>query len=205
MTIEPTLEEEQTLWSEGVDLIGGIDEAGRGSWAGPVVVAVVVLPKTTQKEKYVRDSKLLTPKKRAELYDIIIEACTDYGVGIISHKVIDKVGINEATKMAAADAINMLKMAPDFLLIDAIDLSSHCLLRQKSIIKGDQRVYSISCASIIAKVTRDNLMANLGEEYQKYEFYLHKGYGTKRHQDFLAEYGPCGLHRFSYAPIRKYL
>ncbi|MDD5692961.1 MAG: ribonuclease HII [Patescibacteria group bacterium] len=205
MVIEPTLEEEQRLWSEGLSLIGGIDEAGRGSWAGPVVAAVVVLPKTVKKAKFVRDSKLLSPKKRGELYGTIIEQCSDFGVGIIGHKVIDKVGINEATKMAANDAINMLKTSPEYLLIDAIDLSKHCSINQKSIIKGDQKIYSISCASIIAKVTRDNLMSNLCEEYKKYEFYSHKGYGTKRHQELLAEYGPCNIHRFSYAPIRKYL
>ena len=205
MIVEPTLNEENKLWSEGINLIGGIDEAGRGSWAGPVVAAVVILPKTIKKEKYVRDSKLLTPKKRSELYNYIVEKSCDFGVGIIGHRVIDKVGINEATKMAAIDAISMLKVPPEFLLIDAIDLTKHCCISQKSIIKGDQLIYSISCASIIAKVTRDNLMTNLGDEYQKYEFYSHKGYGTKKHQEFLAEYGPCELHRLSYAPLKKYL
>jgi ribonuclease HII len=205
MKIKPTLDQEKKLWAEGLKYIGGIDEAGRGAWAGPVVAAVVILPKMHVQVDSIKDSKLLTPKKRQELYEIITNKNLDFGVGIISHRIIDKVGIGEATKLAAKEAINMLKNQPDYLLTDALDLTSHFSCQQKSVIKGDQKIYSISCASIIAKVTRDNLMSNLGSDYEHYEFYLHKGYGTKRHQELLARYGPSDLHRFSYKPIKRYL
>ena len=202
--LTPTLLEEKKLWQNGLINVAGLDEAGRGSWAGPVVAAIVILPKTHIKIESVRDSKLLNDKQRRELYLEIIDNAADFGVGIISHRIIDQVGILEATELAGKEAFNMLKIKPDFLLVEALDLRSHIKCEQKAVIKGDQKIYSISCASIIAKVTRDNLMVNLGGEYKKYEFHLHKGYGTKRHQELLSEYGPCDLHRTSYKPIGRY-
>lgn len=199
------MKREKQLWKEGRALIGGIDEAGRGAWAGPVITAVVVLPKNHKQNKEITDSKLLTPEKRARLYEIITEQALDFGVGIISCETIDKIGILNATKLAAKEAVAMLKTPPDYLLCDALDLRKQIAVDQESIIKGDQKIYSISCASVIAKVTRDNIMSSLGGEYAVYEFGKHKGYGTKLHQEKLAQYGVSSLHRISYKPVKALL
>lgn len=203
--IKPTLNLENELWQSGLLRVGGLDEVGRGAWAGPVVTAVVVFSKDHKQIPRIKDSKLLSAKQRQKLYEIIIEESLEFGVGIIGHKVIDQVGIGEATKLAAKDAVDMLKNPLDYLLVDAIDLSKHCQCECRAIVKGDQKIYSISCASIVAKVTRDNLMSSLGPDYENYSFNLHKGYGTKKHQEALEKYGPCDLHRYSYAPIKRYL
>ncbi len=203
--IKPNLEKELILWNQGVNLVGGIDEAGRGCWAGPVVAAVVVLPKTHQQIDTITDSKLLSPAKRAELYEAITDMATDFGIGIVSHKVIDEIGILNATKQAAREAVEMLRHRPEYLLCDALDLREQLDIDQEGIVKGDQKVYSISCASIIAKVTRDNLMTSLGGEYTKYDFAKHKGYGTKLHQQRLREHGVSDIHRRSYRPVRELL
>ena len=171
----------------------------------PVVAAVVILPKEHREIKFIRDSKLLSPKQKKRTLYQDYKRCEGFGVGIISHRTIDEIGISKATKLAAKEAVNMLKIKPDFLLIDALDLKGYCDFKQKAIIKGDQKVYTISCASIIAKVTRDNLMSTLGGDYKKYEFDLHKGYGTKRHQELLERFGPCDIHRLSYKPLSRYL
>ncbi len=203
--VKPTLDFEKKLWQEGLSKIGGLDEVGRGAWAGPVVTAVVVLPEKHKPIDLVRDSKLLSPKQRERLYHQLLEEVDDFAVGMTEREVIDQIGIAEATKLAAQEAISMLKNPLDYLLVDAIDMSSHCQCQCEAIVKGDQKIYSISCASIMAKVTRDNLMSSLSPDYEKYRFDLHKGYGTKQHQEALAEFGPCDLHRYSYAPIRRYL
>jgi ribonuclease HII len=205
MKITPTMRREKELWGKGRKFIAGIDEAGRGAWAGPVVVAAVVLPPNHRRIKGVTDSKLVSPQKRAELYELITEQALDFGVGIISHQIIDKVGILEATKLGAKQAIEMLSVETDYILIDCLDLKKHIAIEQESIIHGDQIIYSISCASIIAKVTRDNLMSNLAGTYSKYEFYKHKGYGTKLHKARLAEHGVSDIHRRGYKPIKAYL
>jgi len=184
--------------------VAGIDEAGRGAWAGPVVVAAVILPKGHKQVDGIMDSKLMTPAKRAELYDLITDFALDFGVGIIDHEIIDRVGILEATKLGAKEAVAMMKTKSDYLLVDALDLTKHLDSRQEAIIKGDQKIYSISCASVIAKVTRDNLMSALGGEYSKYGFEKHKGYGTKLHQEMLAAHGISNIHRQSYKPIKAY-
>lgn len=201
MKITPDMKREKALWKLG-RVVAGLDEAGRGSWAGPVVVAVVILPKKHKQVDGITDSKLITPKKRAELYEIITDSAIDFGVGIIGHEVIDEVGILEATKLGAKEAVEMMKTKTDYLLVDALDLTKHIDCEQEAIIKGDQKVYSISCASIIAKVTRDNLMCALGGEYSKYQFYKHKGYGTKLHQEMLSKYGVSSIHRRSYKPVK---
>lgn len=201
MKITPTMKLERKLWKDG-RVVAGIDEAGRGSWAGPVVVAAVILPKKHKQVDGITDSKLMTPAKRAEYYELITDFALDFGIGIISHKVIDEVGILEATKLGAKEAVAMMSAKTDYLLVDALDLTKHIDCEQEAVIKGDQKIYSISCASIIAKVTRDNLMSALGGEYSKYQFYKHKGYGTKLHQEMLAKHGVSSIHRRSYKPVK---
>ena len=203
MKIKPTLKREKELWDEGLSHIGGIDEAGRGAWAGPVVASVVVFSPDHTQIDGVGDSKLVSIKKREELYFKILEEAKDFGVGVINNQIIDDIGIGEATKMAFGKAVDMLSGKPDYLLVDAFGFDTEC--RIEPVIKGDQNIYSISCASIISKVFRDNLMKNLDDVYEIYEFSDHKGYGTKKHQDILATFGPCDLHRFSYRPIKGLL
>jgi len=200
----PDLKREKELWKDGRLLIG-IDEAGRGAWAGPVVVAAVILPIKHKQVDGITDSKLITSAKRTELYEIITDMALDFGIGIIDHKTIDQIGILNATKLGAKEAVSMMKIKADYMLTDALDLREQIDCEQESIIKGDQKIYSISCASIIAKVTRDNLMSALAGEYSKYSFHKHKGYGTKLHQQKLAEHGVSDIHRRSYKPIKAYL
>lgn len=195
------MKREKELWKQG-KVVVGIDEAGRGAWAGPVVVAAVILPRRHKQVDGITDSKLMTPARRAECYDLITDFAVDFGVGIIDHKTIDDVGILEATKLGAREAVAMMKTKSDYLLIDALDLTKHIDCEQEAVINGDQKIYSISCASIIAKVTRDNLMSALGGEYTKYAFYRHKGYGTKLHQQMLRTHGVSDIHRRSYKPIK---
>lgn len=201
MKIKPTLKRERELQRQG-KVVAGIDEAGRGAWAGPVVVAAVILPSNHRQITDVKDSKMLTPKQRKVLYEKITTRALDFGVGVIDHAIIDKIGILEATKIGAREAVDMMQTKADHILVDALDLSNHLKCDQESIIKGDQNIYTISCASIIAKVTRDNLMSSLGGEYAKYLFFKHKGYGTKLHQKLLKEYGASDIHRMSFKPIK---
>lgn len=201
---QPDLRREKELWANGVEFIGGIDEAGRGAWAGPVVAAVVVLPKSHRRIKGVHDSKLVTAKERERLYDKITERALDFGIGIVGHEVIEEIGILEATKQAVTEALEMLEIPTEYLLTDYLDLKKYTELPHEPIVSGDQKVYSISCASILAKVTRDNIMNSLGGEYKKYEFNRHKGYGTKKHQELLKLYGPCDIHRKNFAPIKNF-
>ena len=197
------MKREKELWEKG-KVVVGIDEAGRGAWAGPVVVAAVILPKKHKQVDGITDSKLISPAKRAEYYELITDFAVDFGVGIIGHEVIDEVGILEATKLGAKEAVDMMKTKSNYLLVDALDLTSHIDCEQEAIVKGDQKIYSISCASIIAKVTRDNLMSTLGGEYSRYYFYKHKGYGTKLHQEMLAKHGVSNIHRLSYKPVKAF-
>lgn len=203
MKITPNMKREKALWRQG-RVVAGIDEAGRGAWAGPVVVAAVILSRKHKQVDGITDSKLMTPAKRAEYYDLITDFATDFGIGIISHEVVDRVGVLEATKLGAKQAVDMMNVTADYLLVDCLDLTKHLGSDQESIIKGDQKIYSISCASIIAKVTRDNLMSSLGGDYSKYYFHKHKGYGTKLHQEMLAEHGVSDIHRRSYKPVKAY-
>jgi ribonuclease HII len=203
MKIMPTLKREKELWKQG-KIVVGIDEAGRGAWAGPVVVAAVVLPPKHKQIDGITDSKLMTPAKRAELYETITDMALDFGVGVIDHKTIDDIGILNATKLGAKEAVAMMKTKANYMLTDALDLSEHITCEQEAIIKGDQKIYSISCASIIAKVTRDNLMTSLGGDYSRYQFGKHKGYGTKLHQEMLAKHGVSDIHRRSYKPIKVF-
>jgi len=207
--IIPTLREEKKLIKKGYQVIAGIDEAGRGPVAGPVIAAVVVTKPICEirgkfeKIREVRDSKLLTPKKREELYKLITRSdFFNWAVGVVSEKVIDKINILEATKLAMKRAVKKLKPKPDFLLLDGNFTLENLDCSQKAIPGGDKKVFLIAAASIIAKVTRDRLMIRYHKKYSQYRFDQHKGYGTKLHFKMLKKHGPCKIHRYSFKPIK---
>ena len=175
-------------------LIAGIDEAGRGPLAGPVVCACVIMPLDEDKLiDGINDSKKLTEKKREELYDKIIERAIAYSIVEVDEKTIDRINILNATKHGMKRALDGLKVKPDIVLIDAVKLDTD--LPQDNIIKGDAKSYNIASASILAKVYRDRLMKELSVKYPQYNFAKHKGYGTKEHIENLKKYGKCELHR----------
>ena len=186
--------DEQELDKNNIQYICGIDEAGRGPLAGPVVVAAVIMPKDSFIEG-VNDSKKVSEKKREQLYDEIIDNCIAYGVGIIDQIKIDEINILEATRLGVKEAVQELKQKPDIILVDALTKIDTGGVPYKSIIKGDAKEYSIACASIIAKVTRDRIMRKWDEVFPAYGFAKHKGYGTAEHRKILKEIGPCMLHR----------
>lgn len=196
------LDYQEQFYSGKVKSIVGVDEAGRGPLAGPVVAAACVLPRAYI-NKEINDSKQLSEKKREELFDIIRKNAIAYGVGIVSAEEIDTLNIYEATKKAMREAIANLKHEFDLILTDAMPLKGYDV-EVVPIIKGDAKALPIAAASIIAKVTRDRMMKELGEKYPEYGFEVHKGYGTKKHMDALKEFGPIkGVHRFSYKPVAK--
>ncbi len=182
--------------AKGNFLIAGMDEVGRGPLAGPVCVACVIMPLDDIIEG-VDDSKKLSEKKRNLLFEQIKEKAICYSIQMVDEQTIDKINILEATKLCMKKAVESLEIKPDVVLVDAISkLDTDVNLR--GIIKGDALSYSIGCASILAKVTRDNLMVELAKEYPEYGFEKHKGYGTKVHIEALKEYGPCIYHRLSF-------
>lgn len=183
-------------YQKGYTYIGGIDEAGRGPLAGPVVAAVVVFKPGTKIEG-INDSKKLSEAKRDELFDIIKEQALDYGIGIVQKDEIDEYNILNATYMAMKKAINCLKETPDYLLVDAAHVPD-VNIDQKSIIKGDSKSISIAAASILAKVTRDSLMYEYDKMYPEYGFASHKGYGTDQHYKAIREHGITPIHRKSF-------
>ncbi len=187
---------EQTLRQRGYQRIAGIDEAGRGALAGPVVAAAVVLPINCQISG-VTDSKQLTPKRRAELFDDIHSTAVAVGVGRVGNEEIDRINILQATMGAMAQAIAQITPAPDYVLVDGTHLPE-IFLPAEAIPKGDALIQSIAAASIIAKVTRDRLMIELDETYPGYGFQGHKGYGTLLHRQAIAQLGPCPIHRRSF-------
>lgn len=190
------LKYEKEYVNMGYANICGCDEAGRGPLAGPVVVASCIMPLNDLIDG-IDDSKKLSEKKRNELYDKIINKAKAFRVSIISEKVVDEINILNATKKGMEDAINNLSTKPDFALVDAVKgLKLNC--EYIPLIKGDYLSYSIGCASIIAKVTRDRLMKEYSIKYPNYEFDKHKGYGTKKHIELLKKYGKCDLHRESF-------
>jgi ribonuclease HII len=210
----PTLEEEMALLSQGYSFIAGVDEAGRGSLAGPVVAAAVILPLGDSSLPHfdpdaclecfagVRDSKQLTARERERLFEVVMQHALAVGVGIGSVETIDECNILQATKHAMRDAIAQLATSPQALLFDAIHLPDIELL-QRSIIKGDESCLSIAAASIIAKVTRDRMMVQLHELFPVYGFAQHKGYGTEEHLTALRKHGATPHHRRSFAPVRE--
>lgn len=190
------LKYEKELLEKGYKYICGCDEAGRGPLAGPVVVASVIMPLDSIIDG-VDDSKKLSRKKREELYSLIKSKAVDYRISIISEKEIDKINILNATKKGMCDAICNLNVKPDFALIDAVkNLDLPC--EYLAINKGDYLSYSIGCASILAKVTRDKIMTDYSKIYPNYNFDKHKGYGTKLHIEALKKYGKCEIHRESF-------
>ena len=182
--------------SKGRFLIAGVDEVGRGPLAGPVCVACVMMPLDDIIEG-VDDSKKISEKKRDLLFEQIKEKAICYSIQMVDEQTIDEINILEATKLAMKRAIESMSVKPDVVLIDAISrLDTNAEIR--GIVKGDALSYSIGCASILAKVTRDRLMCDLAKEYPEYGFEKHKGYGTKQHIEALKEYGPCVYHRLSF-------
>jgi len=199
----PSFIEEKMLAEQGYRFIAGIDEVGRGPLAGPVVAAAVILPLDLDAPwlPLVRDSKKLTPKRRAFLFPLIEAAAIAIGVGYAPPEAIDTQGIVKATKMAMCSAVAYLPQPPDFLLVDFVTLPE-LALSQRSITKGDSRSISIACASIIAKVTRDRIMVGLDETYPGYGFARNKGYATREHLFRLGQLGACPIHRKYFAPVR---
>ncbi len=181
----------------GVKHVAGIDETGRGPLAGPVCVAIAVMPLDDDKIiEGVNDSKKLTEKKREALFDKIKDTAIAYHIELIDEKIIDEINILNATKLGMLNCLDALRGKFDIALIDAVELSSDYVT--DSIIKGDAKSYNIACASILAKVTRDRLMVELDKKYPQYNFAKHKGYGTKEHIDNLKKYGKCEIHRDSF-------
>jgi len=183
----------------GYRRIAGLDEAGRGPLAGPVVASAVVLPSRCRLIGC-DDSKLLTESEREHLYAAITRRAVSIGIGSATEQEIDRLNILEATRLAMRRALAGLRPPPDCLLIDAISLPA-CLIPIRSIIKGDSLCMSVAAASIVAKVTRDRLMAEYHRRYPRYNFLSHKGYGTEEHLKELATHGPCDIHRRTYAPV----
>lgn len=203
--IMPTFDQETRLWQKGYRTIAGIDEAGRGALAGPVVAAAVIVPPHTPLTglwAQVCDSKLLTAARRSELETQIQTTALAWGVGAVAATIIDQIGIAAATRLAMRDAIAALQPAADYLLIDWVKLAQ-VNLPQESFIKADQKIVSVAAASILAKVYRDRLLVALHEVHPAYAFHQHKGYGTAAHLTALEQMGPCPEHRYSFAPIAR--
>ena len=193
---------ERELIKNGITLIAGVDEVGRGPLVGPVVTAAVILP-VNYKLEGLTDSKKLTEKKRDKFYDIIMQDAVSVGIGIVDAKVIDEVNIYEATKIAMRKAIDNLDVKPEHVLIDAMPLDIS--IPTTSIIKGDAKSLSIAAASVIAKVTRDRMMYELDKKYPMYNYKKNKGYPTKEHIETINKYGIIDGYRLTYGPVKDYL
>ena len=187
---------ENGLYSEAVQCICGVDEAGRGPLAGPVCAAAVILPRGLEIPG-LTDSKKLSDKKRRELFPVIMEQAIAYGIGFASHEEIDEINILQATFLAMQRAIDQLKVRPDLALIDG-NRQKDFGLPVKTVVKGDSLSANIAAASVLAKVTRDNVMEELAKKYPEYGFEIHKGYGTKAHYEALRAYGASEVHRMSF-------
>ncbi|MGT2716162.1 ribonuclease HII [Streptococcus respiraculi] len=200
--LEHMLSYEKNLYAQGIELIAGIDEVGRGPLAGPVVAAAVILPKGC-KIRFLNDSKKIPKNKHQVIYEEIMDQAVAVGIGIKDSQVIDQVNIYEATKLAMLEALEQLAVRPQHLLIDAMRLNTP--IAQTSIIKGDANSLSIAAASIVAKVTRDCLMAEFEAKYPGYDFAKNAGYGTAKHLEGLHEKGVTPIHRKSFEPIKSML
>ena len=201
------LETESKYFNSGYKFVGGVDEAGRGPLAGPVVAACVVIGsdfRIDSKElELINDSKKLSAKNREKLFGLIKEKVLAVEIGIADNLEIDKINILQASFLAMRRAIKKLKVEPDYILVDGNFKIPKLDKPQEAIIGGDGKVFAIAAASIIAKVSRDWLMTEIDKKYPEYEFSKHKGYGTKLHIEKIMEFGPCPVHRMSFAPIRK--
>ena len=187
---------ERRAHQRGYRLIAGIDEAGRGPLAGPVVAAAVILPRDYENPE-IKDSKKLTPRKRERLYEVIEHDALSIGLGVVEASVIDDVNVFQATLMAMKEAVSNLSLKPDYLIIDG----SCCIfvpLPQEAVVKGDSRSISVASASIIAKVSRDSIMEIYHRQFPQYNFLKNKGYGTGEHREAIKKYGPCKIHRRSF-------
>ncbi|EWM61841.1 ribonuclease HII [Streptococcus thermophilus] len=198
--LETLLNYEKSLYARGIELIAGVDEVGRGPLAGPVVAAAVILPKLC-KIKGLNDSKKIPKSKHEAIYNQVMKEAVAVGIGMKDNYVIDDVNIYEATKLAMIEAIEKLNPQPEHLLIDAMNLDSP--IEQTSIIKGDANSLSIAAASIIAKVTRDKMMADYEQEFPGYAFAKNAGYGTKEHLSGIDKFGVTPIHRRSFEPIKS--
>jgi ribonuclease HII len=196
--VKPTFDFENELWRQGLSHIAGVDEVGRGCFAGPVVAAAVILPKGFNATDKINDSKQLSPKIRKELASIIQKHAVSFSIAEISVSVINEIGIGKAAQKAFAKAVNTLSLQPEHILIDAFMISELQNMAQTPIVHGDCISISIAAASIIAKVYRDELMEKLHPQYKVYDFSSNKGYGTKKHREAIKKYGFCDLHRTSF-------
>lgn len=200
LRLEKMLAYEKELYAQGIDLIAGVDEVGRGPLAGPVVAAAVILPKAC-KIPGLNDSKKIPKSKHKEIYEAVLQNAIAIGIGIKDNQVIDQVNIYEATKLAMREAIGQLEPQPQHLLIDAMRLDLP--ISQTSIIKGDANSLSIAAASIVAKVTRDQMMEEFDRKYPGYDFAQNAGYGTAKHLAGLDQLGVTPIHRRSFEPIKS--
>lgn len=200
LRLEKMLAYEKELYAQGIDLIAGVDEVGRGPLAGPVVAAAVILPKAC-KIPGLNDSKKIPKSKHKEIYEAVLQNAIAIGIGVKDNQVIDQVNIYEATKLAMMEAIGQLDPQPQHLLIDAMKLDLP--ISQTSIIKGDANSLSIAAASIVAKVTRDQMMEEFDKEYPGYDFAKNAGYGTAKHLAGLHQLGVTPIHRRSFEPVKS--
>ena len=202
--LKPSFKEENLLREQGYRFIAGVDEAGRGSLMGPVVAAAVILPEVIKARwrSKVRDSKQLTHDEREYLFGYIEEVSISVGTGQTTNEVIDEVGIAKATRLAMVAAIAQLKTEPQYILIDYFNLPETAL-PNRGVEDGDSLCFSIACASLIAKVTRDRMVMTMDEQYPGYGFAEHKGYSTSKHLECLRLKGPCPLHRRSFTPVAE--
>lgn len=200
LRLEQMLRYEKELYQAGYLAIAGIDEVGRGPLAGPVVAAAVILPPGC-KIKGLNDSKKIPKKKHQEIYQAVLDNALAVGIGLMDNDIIDRVNIYEATKLAMKEALSKLSLKPEYLLIDAMKLDVE--IPQESIIKGDANSLSIAAASIVAKVTRDKLMAHYAKEFPGYDFAKNAGYGTKSHLQGLERNGVTPIHRKTFEPVKS--
>jgi ribonuclease HII len=203
--LDPDLTAEAALCEGGFRRVAGVDEAGRGAWAGPLVAAAVILPEPDAVSEGflagVRDSKLLSIAQRDELFEVVVGQARAIGVGAVAADEIDLIGLTAANELAMARAVRALSVVPDYLLVDCFKLKS-VRLPQRGIIRGDRCCLSIAAASIVAKVYRDRWLAELGARHPGYSFEQHRGYGVAVHRQAIADQGLTPIHRLSYAPLR---
>ena len=200
LRLESMLSYEKELYKQGLTLIAGIDEVGRGPLAGPVVAAAVILPQNC-KIRGLNDSKKIPKKKHLEIFQAVQDQALSIGIGIVDNQVIDQVNIYEATKLVMTEAISQLRPQPEHLLIDAMKLELP--ISQTAIIKGDANSLSIAAASIVAKVTRDELMKDYDQQFPGYDFATNAGYGTAKHLEGLTKLGVTPIHRTSFEPVKS--
>lgn len=201
MFSKPHLRYEKQLQREGYAAVVGVDEVGRGAWAGPILSCAIIMP-VDSRVNGVRDSKELSPKKREKIAARIQERAVSYSIGVVEHYEIDRMGIVAANEQAMVRAIQGLSMEPDYILVDAFTITEMSGIKQQAIAHGDATVYSIAAASIVAKVTRDQMMEEYHDQYPNYSFDSNKGYGTESHQKALDRYGVTPIHRMSFHPMK---